>query len=122
MDARSAAAPTDSPRVPPHRKVAGLLNTQNADGSWGRTGADQQRSPRASSLVALFCIATREEVQAADQRLLQALHRFVGFLAVSGKGDYGVESILNTSGFVGLALLDLLGFGSTFGPVNTRTS
>ena len=89
-----------------------LLRTQHSDGSWARTGsADQQRSPRVSSLLALLHVATR--TQAAEDgavernKLVDALVRYVNFLAEHGRGEYGLEDILNTSGFVGLALLDL---------------
>ena len=65
----------------------------------------------ASSLV----VEEEEEEVAVDPRLVHALVKYVKFIVKSGDGKYGVKDILNTSGFVGLALLDLLKFGITFG-------
>ena len=46
-------------------------------------------------------------------RLVAALESFVEFLAAA-PASYGLEDILNTSGFVGLALLEMLSFAITF--------
>lgn len=95
-----------------------LLRSQNADGSWAAWGSpDQRRSPRVSSLIALFVAASLDAKRAPDPRLLASLERYVTFLSEKGVGpSYGVEDILNTSGFVGLALIELLGFGATWSP------
>ena len=74
---------------------------------------DGLRSPRVSSLLALYAVDAGER---ADPRITSALHKYVAFVAASGKGAYGVEDVLITSGFVGLALLEMLAFGVTFGP------
>ena len=59
------------------------------------------------------------EKQTPDPRYLKALSAYVAFLVTTGTGgEYGVEDILNTSGFVGLALLEMLSFGVTFGPTS----
>jgi hypothetical protein len=96
-----------------------LIRQQNADGSWGSSshGADRQRSPRVSSLLALFVTDAAARGGAPDPRYVGALAKFVHFLSAQPPGgDYGLEDILNTSGFVGLALLEMLSFGVTFGP------
>ena len=50
-------------------------------------------------------------------RYAEALSRYIGFLSSEGSGgEYGLEDVVNTSGFVGLALLDMLKWGVTFGP------
>lgn len=93
-----------------------LLATQNSEGFWGSSdkAADLQRSPRVATLLSLFAAASKTPTP----RVSRALVRFVDFLAQHGNGKYGVETILNTSGFVGLALLDMIRFGSTFGTPN----
>ena len=67
------------------------------------------RSPRVTSLLALYVVDGGEEDYA------DALSKYVAFLDTSGKGAYGLYDLLNLSGFVGLALLDMLEFGVTFG-------
>ena len=43
-----------------------------------------------------------------------AVERYVRFVLKHGTGEYGVEDIVNTSGFVGLALIDVLKYGGSF--------
>ena len=103
--------------------VEWLLAHQNAEGFWGSTAhaADLQRSPRVATLLSLRAAALSTSSTAplaerkGDPRLGAALAKYVKFLAAKGKGPYGVNDILNTSGFVGLALIDMLQFGATFG-------
>ena len=101
-----------------------LLANQNQQGFWGSTAhaADLQRSPRVATLLTLraqpagpAAAAVAAATSTADPRLVAALVRYVRFLVASGDGEYGVKDILNTSGFVGLALIDMLRFGATFG-------
>jgi len=99
--------------------VEWLLAHQNAEGFWGSTAhaADLQRSPRVATLLSLraAALSTSSAEHKADPRLGAALAKYVKFLAAKGKGPYGVNDILNTTGFVGLALIDMLQFGATFG-------
>ena len=99
-----------------------LLANQNEQGFWGTTqhAADLQRSPRVATLLTLRAQRLSRDTGAGqqgppDSRLVTALVRYVRFLAAHGDGSYGVKDILNTSGFVGLALIDMLRFGATFG-------
>ena len=93
-----------------------LLRTQNADGSWGSAGPDQLRSPRVTSLLALLHVDAVAAGRAPDPRWAHALRRYVGFVKARGKGAYGVEQETRVTGFVGLALVDLVQFGATFLP------
>ena len=106
-----------------NQTVEWLLANQNEEGYWGSSShaADLQRSPRVATMLSLHAAAAaassleEEEEVAVDPRLVDALVKYVKFILKSGDGKYGVKDILNTSGFVGLALLDLLEFGITFG-------
>ena len=93
-----------------------LLANQNSAGYWGSTAhaADLQRSPRVATLLSLWGAAAVTSGQNPDPRLGASLERYVRFLVANGNGAYGVLDILNTSGFVGLALIDMLKFGATF--------
>jgi hypothetical protein len=97
--------------------VEWLLRTQNLDGSWGSAAdlPDQQRSPRVTSLLVLHYMAAQAAGAPPDPRLRASLVRYIAFLMSSGR-TYGLEDVLNTSGFTGLAILDMLMFGSTFSP------
>ena len=96
-----------------------LVTSQGDDGAWGHSGADRQRSPRVSSLLALFIADALEAKSTPDPRYLASLRRYVAFLVKEGAGGgYGLEDVLTTSGFVGLALLEMLDFGVTFGPTS----
>jgi len=110
-----------------------LVANQNADGSWGKwsstgaigfspTGAigfspsgDAQRSPRALSLLQWYTTT-----YGADPKVADAIKRFVGFLLDDAKAKaFGVNTnstagVLVT-GFVGLAVADLLQPWVTFG-------
>eukprot|EP00937_MAST-01D_sp_MAST-1D-sp2_P002314 g2314.t1 len=98
-----------------------LLANQNAAGYWGSFDhkPDMQRSPRVATLLALRAqtqaAAAAAGGAAADPRLAAALARYVRYLVAQGDGSYGVKDLLNLSGFVGLALVDMLRFGATFG-------
>jgi hypothetical protein len=97
-----------------------LLRTQNEDGSWGRPGPDRQRSPRVTSLLALLHVAAVNDGKVPDPRWAAALSRYVDFLSESGRAAQAIAGELRESGFAGLALLDLIHFGVTFGPAAQR--
>jgi hypothetical protein len=108
--------------------VAWLVANQNSDGSWGKwsnvsgTGdvgfspsGDAQRSPRALSLLQWY-VAT----YGADPKVEASIHSFVNFLLDDAKAKaFGVNQnstggVLVT-GFVGLAIADLIQPWVTFG-------
>ncbi|MBN2310609.1 MAG: hypothetical protein JXR94_16675 [Candidatus Hydrogenedentes bacterium] len=105
----------DALRTALHRELAPsvqwLLAGQNPDGSWGALrSADQQRSPRAVSLLvwALRWIEPKEPVT-------DAIRRYCAFLLdAKNSKAYGVKELVRTTGFVGLALADMLKPDSTF--------
>lgn len=107
--------------------VAWLVAHQNHDGSWGQfdqlrspAGAvrfspsgDAERSPRALSLLQWYA----ERVEATPE-VVNAIGKFVGFVlnATASKG-FGVAQWDNgalVTGFVGLAVADLVEPWSTF--------
>ena len=116
-------APRDAPAVPVAATMDAIFNAtaewllanQNAYGFWGSTAhaADLQRSPRVATMLSLQAAAAAPA--APDPRIAAALEKYVAFLLAHGDGSYGVKDILNTSGFVALALIDILRFGATFG-------
>jgi hypothetical protein len=88
-----------------------LVTGQNADGSWGKLrSADQQRSPRAVTLLswALRWMENKEPVA-------EALQRYCAFLLKAENSKaYGVKELVRTTGFVGLAAADILKPDCTF--------
>ncbi|MBM3887508.1 MAG: hypothetical protein FJ388_00110 [Verrucomicrobia bacterium] len=82
-----------------------LLRTQNADGSWGEArSADQQRSPGVVTLLAWY-YRTIE----ADPRVASAVRRYCRFvLNPDHSKPYGVKTLVRTTGFVGLAVAELI--------------
>lgn len=105
--------------------VAWLVANQNADGSWGKwdlegtssftPSGDAQRSPRALSLLQWY-IAT----YGADSTVTTAIKKFVDFLLNPEKTKaFGVNTNSSggvlVTGFVGLAVADLLQPWVTFG-------
>jgi hypothetical protein len=91
--------------------VQWMLDRQNADGSWGKLrSADQQRSPRAVTLLtwAHRWIDPAEPVATAVRRYCAYL------LDPENSRAYGVKELVRTSGFVGLAVADILQPDCTF--------
>lgn len=91
--------------------VRWMLGGQNPDGSWGKLrSADQQRSPRAVTLLTWASPWTENREAAAD-----AVERYCRFLLKPENSKaYGVKELVRTSGFVGLALADILKPNCTF--------
>ncbi|MCP4639670.1 MAG: hypothetical protein GY851_04525, partial [bacterium] len=91
--------------------VEWMASGQNADGSWGTLrSADQQRSPRAVTLLtwAHRWIDAKEPVA-------EAVRRYCAFLLTpSNSKAYGVKELVRTSGFVGLMVADILEPDCTF--------
>jgi hypothetical protein len=120
------------------RDVLALLNTtcdwlvanQSADGSWGNfnihgraaavggsvgfsADGDAQRSPRALSLLQWY--HTRIQANSAYQT---AIDKYVAFLLQpSNSKAFGVNELALPTGFVGLAVADLIQPWVTFSPV-----
>ncbi len=91
--------------------VGWLVTGQNADGSWGKLrSADQQRSPRAVTLLSWALRWTKEK-----ERIAEALQRYCAFLLKEENSKaYGVNELVRTTGFVGLATADILKPDCTF--------
>ena len=91
--------------------VQWMINGQNSDGSWGALrSADQQRSPRALTLLTWAYPWT-----ARHEAVAKAVNAFCAFLLnPETSAAYGVKELVRTSGFVGLALADLLQPDCTF--------
>lgn len=91
--------------------VRWFLARQNADGSWGKLrSADQQRSPRAVTLLTWYYRQVKRDPKVADS--VRGYCRFL--LDPEHSKAYGVKSLLRTSGFVGLTVADIIAPGSTF--------
>jgi hypothetical protein len=88
-----------------------LLQTQNADGSWGvARSQDQQRSPGVVTLLTWYY----RNVE-ADGRVAEAIRKYCRFLLdPASSQQYGIKSLVRTTGFVGLAVAELLEPGVTF--------
>lgn len=91
--------------------VRWFLGRQNPDGSWGKLRtADQRRSPRAVTLLTWYY----RQVQ-ADPKIADSVRRYCLYLLdPKNSTAYGVKELVITSGFVGLALADVLSHGCTF--------
>jgi len=91
--------------------VRWFLAGQNADGSWGKLrSADQQRSPRSLTVLSWFYrnVDPSPEVAASVRKYCRFL------LNPKNSKAYGVKTLLRTSGFVGLALAEIVSDKSTF--------
>ncbi len=91
--------------------VAWLLRRQNADGSWGKLrSADQQRSPRSLTLLTWWY----RDVDPTEA-VAQSVHRYCSYLLKPANSTaYGVKQLVRTTGFVGLAVAEVLKPGCTF--------
>lgn len=91
--------------------VQWLLDHQNADGSWGELrSADQQRSPRAVSLLVWYYREAEPMPEAAE-----AVRKYCAFLLnPENSAAYGVKELVRTSGFAGLTLADIIQPRCTF--------
>ena len=109
-----------------------LVHNQSTDGSWGKFGkgqegvagaevlrsgfsasGDAQRSPRALSLLQ-WCYSNLE----ARSDTKAAITKYINFLLVGGgSAAFGVNELALPTGFVGLAVADLIHPWSTFTPV-----
>ncbi|MFO7974356.1 MAG: hypothetical protein R6V12_06970 [Candidatus Hydrogenedentota bacterium] len=91
--------------------VQWMLDGQNPDGSWGKLrSADQQRSPRAVTLLTWAYPWTGKHEAVAE-----AVQQYCNFLLdPENSKAYGVKELVRTSGFVGLALADILKPNCTF--------
>jgi hypothetical protein len=93
------------------RCVQWLLNSQNADGSWGKLrSSDQQRSPRCLSVLTWYYRNCEK-----DPAIPPAVEKYCKYLLdPENSKAYGVNELVKTTGFVGLAVAELLKPGSTF--------
>lgn len=94
------------------RTVKFLIQQQNEDGTWGDfKSGDQQRSPRAISLMQWYskAVTPLPGIQPAIQKWLDT--------TTTKFEQYGGKQLLIYSGFVGLVVADLIEFGVTFGGV-----
>ncbi len=91
--------------------VQWLLAGQNADGSWGKLrSADQQRSPRAVTLLAWSYRRV-----GPDPKVASSVRRYCRFLLDPKRSKaYGVKELVRTTGFVGLTVAEIVSPGSTF--------
>ena len=91
-----------------------LVETQNADGSWGTLGtSDQQRSPRVATLLSWY--ASLQADGGGNNKYAAAVQKYIAFLLdPANSAKYGVKDVPNTSGFVGIAVADMLKFGVSF--------
>lgn len=91
--------------------VQWMLAGQNADGSWGELRSqDQQRSPRAVSLLS-WAYEWAEE----PEPVAESVRRYCAYLLDPANSKaYGVKELVRTSGFVGLAVADILQPHCTF--------
>lgn len=88
-----------------------FLARQNDDGSWGEMqSADQQRSPRAVSLLAWYYRNVEP-----DPRIKDAILNYCLFLLDPAKSSaYGIKKLVRTTGFAGLTVAEILKPGSTY--------
>ena len=88
-----------------------FLAGQNADGSWGKLrSADQQRSPRAVSLLVWYYCHVKP-----DPKVAESVGRYCRFLLnPKNSKAYGVKELVRTTGFVGLTVAEIVAPGSTF--------
>ena len=91
--------------------VQWMLERQNPDGSWGKLrSADQQRSPRAVTLLTWAYPWTEKHEEVA-----KAVNAYCAFLLEPENSKaYGIKELVRTSGFAGLALADILQPDCTF--------
>ena len=91
--------------------VEWLLQTQGADGLWGQARSfDQQRSPGVVTLLAWYYRTIDP-----DPRIARAVRSYCQCLLVPANSQrYGVRQLVRTTGFVGLAVAELLAPGATF--------
>ncbi|HOF38450.1 MAG TPA: hypothetical protein PLD73_00125 [Candidatus Hydrogenedentes bacterium] len=91
--------------------VQWMINGQNPDGSWGELRSeDQQRSPRALTLLTWAYPWT-----AQHDAVARAVNAYCAFLLnPENSAAYGIKELVRTSGFVGLAVADLLQPHCTF--------
>ncbi len=91
--------------------VQWMLKGQKADGSWGKLrSADQQRSPRAVTLLTWYYDRVKP-----DPKVAESVKRYCGFLLnPENSRAYGVKDLVRTTGFVGLTVADMIAAESTF--------
>lgn len=88
-----------------------FLAKQNPDGSWGEVRSpDQQRSPRAVSLLTWYYRTVERDPKIAD-----GVRRYCRFLLDPANSKaYGVNELVRTTGFVGLTVAEVVSPESTF--------
>jgi hypothetical protein len=88
-----------------------FLALQNADGSWGEMQSpDQQRSPRAVTLLAWYYRNVEK-----DPKIKEAILKYCRFLLDPDKSAaYGIKKLVRTTGFAGLTVAEILLPGSTY--------
>jgi hypothetical protein len=91
--------------------VEWLLQTQNQNGSWGEMASkDQQRSPGCITLLAWYYRTVE-----ADPKIAASVQKYCQFLLDPvNQSAYEYKRLLTTTGFVGLALANLLKPNVTF--------
>ncbi len=88
-----------------------FLARQNGDGSWGEMQSpDQQRSPRAVTLLAWYYRNINQ-----DPKIKDAILKYCRFLLDPDKSAaYGIKKLVRTTGFAGLTVAEILLAGSTY--------
>ena len=91
--------------------VQWLLARQNPDGSWGKLrSADQQRSPRVVTLLTWYY----RQVE-PDAKVAESIRSYCHFLLNPENSQaYGAKELVRTTGFIGLAVAEIVTPGSTF--------
>lgn len=90
-----------------NRTVAFLLENQNADGSWGaRDSGDGERSPRALTLLQWWLASFEPQGTGWRAAIETTMDKYVNYVTAHW-GQYGVNQDTLTTGFVGLAFVDL---------------
>lgn len=88
-----------------------FLARQNLDGSWGEMQSpDQQRSPRAVTLLAWYYRNVER-----DPKIKDAVIKYCQFLLDPDKSAaYGIKKLVRTTGFAGLTIAEILLPASTY--------
>jgi len=91
--------------------VRWLIKRQNKDGTFGELRSrDQQRSPEVISLLVWYCTCVNP-----DPAVLQAIKKNCSYLLDTEKAQkFGVKELVRTTGFVGLAMAEVIRPGITF--------
>jgi hypothetical protein len=88
-----------------------ILTNQNDDGTWGQLRSpDQQRSPGVVSLLNWYYVNIEQ-----DQAVKKAVKKYFAYMLVpENSKSYGIKELVRTTGFLGLAVSEILEPDSTF--------